>query len=103
MLVADTVLAVYNELDCHVKSWRLFVPAKLFTDVVKDPDGDVNLVEDSFLIVTGGQHGEFLIKYRLKSKVRELERATGNYSSNTATLPCDKVTYIVDQVQFCSS
>ncbi len=103
MLVADRVLAVYNELDCHVKEpGELFVPAKLFTDVVKElPDGDVNLeVEESFLIVTGGQHNEFLIKIP-KIEGKSWREPPEINSSNTATLPCDKVTYMVDQVQFC--
>ena len=65
---------------------ELFVPAKLFTDVVKElPDGDVSLqVEDSFLVVTGGQHGEFLIKIP-KIEGKSWREPPEINSSNTAS------------------
>src|SRR3954470_12879994 len=58
----DRVLAVYSNLECEtLKPGTVFVPARLFSDVVKElPDGPVRLEQDSaYLLITAGEKNEF--------------------------------------------
>src|SRR5262245_43484077 len=53
----DRILAVYSSLACEVmKGGTVFVPARLFSDVVKElPDGPVRLEQDgAYLVITAG-------------------------------------------------
>ncbi|NRA65775.1 MAG: DNA polymerase III subunit beta [Pseudobacteriovorax sp.] len=101
--VADRVLVVYCQMSCEMlKDGQAFVPARLFTDVVRQlPDGDVHLEnKGSFLEITAGQNLEFRMKLpRIESKSwREPPVIASN---NKADLPSDKLMYVIDQVQFC--
>ncbi len=101
--VADRVLVIYCNMECLVeREGQASVPARLFADVVRQlPDGPVVLEQSgSFLTITAGEHGEFEMKLpRIDSKSwREPPQIN---SSNTAELPCEKVSYMIDQVQFC--
>src|ERR1700761_6195517 len=61
----DRVLAVYSTLGCEVlKAGTVFVPARLFSDVVKElPDGPVKLeLESAYLVITAGAADEFTMK-----------------------------------------
>lgn len=103
MSVADRVLVVFNALPCDVvKDGEVFVPARLFSDVVRElPDGAVTLeATEGFLVITAGTADEFVMKLpRIKEKDwREPPRID---LKNYADLPCEKLYYMIDQVQFC--
>src|SRR4051812_30930124 len=54
----DRVLAVYSSLECEtLKPGTVFVPARLFSDVVKElPDGPVLLDQQAaYLLITAGK------------------------------------------------
>lgn len=101
--VADRVLVIYCSMECDVLSeGESFVPARLFSDVVRQlPDGPVILEQTgSFLTITAGERGEFEMKLpRVETKSwREPPEIN---SSNTAELPAEQLSYMIDQVQFC--
>ena len=101
--VADRVLVIYCSMECIVeKEGESFIPARLFSDVVRQlPDGPVILEQQgSFLTITAGERKEFEMKLpRIDSKTwREPPRID---SVNTAELPSEKLSYMIDQVQFC--
>ena len=61
----DRVLAVYSDLECKVEvSGTVFVPARLFSDVVKElPSGDVSLtLESAYLVITAGENDSYTMK-----------------------------------------
>lgn len=101
--VADRVLVIYSSMECEVlESGEAFVPARLFSDVVRQlPDGPVKLDRsDKFVVLTAGSEGEFVMKLpRIDDRFwREPPTIS---SANTAILPSDKLSYMIDQVQFC--
>lgn len=103
LTVADRVLVVYSRMECTIeKEGETFVPARLFSDVVRQlPDGPVILNHiKSFLVITAGEHGEFEMKLpRIDNKaIRDVPKIA---SENTAELPSEKLSYMIDQVQFC--
>lgn len=101
--VADRVMVVYSDLDAEVlEEGSAFVPARLFSDVVRElPDGDVLIeVEDTFLQITAGASDEFVMKLpRIEDK--EWREPPVVDTDNVADLPSDKFHYMIDQVQFC--
>ncbi|NRA43530.1 MAG: DNA polymerase III subunit beta [Oligoflexales bacterium] len=104
IMAADKVLAIYCDLDCNVEQQgTVFIPAKFFADVVKElPQGAVCLQsDDSWLTVTAGQKGEFTIKLPLKEDLNWMEAPKFASSSNVALSPSNKISYMIEQVQFC--
>ena len=101
--IADRVLVIYCRIDCSVISeGETFVPARLFSDVVRQlPDGPVTLEHSgSFLVITAGERSEFEMKLpRIESKVWRIPPEIN--SINSAELPSEQVSYMIDQVQFC--
>jgi DNA polymerase-3 subunit beta len=98
----DRILAVYSKLPCEtVQGGTVFVPARLFSDVVKElPDGPVHLVLDgAYLVITAGAAGEFTMKLPIIDDLtwRDPPALT---SDNTAELPSARMNYMIDQVQF---
>jgi DNA polymerase-3 subunit beta len=103
LLAADRVLAIYNSLDCEVlKEGNVFVPAKLFSDVVRElPDGTVELqAEESQVVVIAGDKREFMMKLPRVDE-RNWQEPPLLDASQEALLPTDKLAYIIEQVQFC--
>jgi DNA polymerase-3 subunit beta len=99
----DRILAIYSSLQCLVEeSGTVFVPARLFSDVVKElPDGQVRLLQEgSYLLITAGQNAEFEMKLPLIDDLTWREPPAIN-TRNTAELPSARLTYMIDQVQFC--
>lgn len=99
----DRVLAVYSSLECEtLKPGTVFVPARLFSDVVKElPEGPVRLEQESaYLVITAGEKNEFTMKLPLIDDLtwREPPKLS---TENVAELPAAKVAYMIDQVQFC--
>lgn len=101
--VADRVLVVYSELSAEImREGSAFVPARLFSDVVRElPEGEVLLeAEESFLKITAGASKEFVMKLpRIQDK--EWMQPPVVDSDNMADLPSEKLHYMIDQVQFC--
>lgn len=101
--VADRVLVIYCRMDCTViQPGETFVPARLFSDVVRQlPEGPVSLEQsDSFLTITAGERGGFEMKLpRIESKAWRTPPEIN--SSNQAELPSEQLSYMIDQVQFC--
>lgn len=99
----DRILAVYSTLASEVtQPGTVFVPAKLFSEVVKElPDGPVHLVKEAaYLLITAGGKGEFTMKLPIVDDV--VWRDPPDISSdNAAELPSSRLSYMIDQVQFC--
>ena len=99
----DRVLAVYSNLECEVVTPGIaFVPARLFSDVVKElPEGIVKLeLRGAYLIITAGVGDGFVMKLPVIDDLGWQPAPTLS-SANTAELPTGKVAYMIDQVQFC--
>lgn len=98
----DRILAVYSSLVAEVeKSGTVFVPARLFSDVVKElPEGPVHLVQDAaYLVITAGAGGEFVMKLPIVDDLVWREPPVVD-SDNLAELPSQRLAYMIDQVQF---
>ncbi len=99
----DRVLAVYCNFECVVEAnGTVFVPAKLFSDVVKElPDTDVELKHTgSQLIISAGKSNEFVMKLPImeESSWRDVPVIK---TENSAEISGKKLSYMIDQVQFC--
>src|SRR5262249_34981567 len=100
---ADRILLVFSHIPAQIKSpGMVFIPAKIFSDVVRElPDGAVVLEDsDMNLLITAGKNQEFSMKLP-KLKDREWKEQVSIESQNYADLPADKLYYMIDQVQFC--
>ncbi len=99
----DRVLSVYSSLECElVEGGVCFVPARLFSDLVKElPEGMVKLERQaSYLVITAGNAGEFTMKLPLLDEAVWFDPPVIECHSS-ADLPAAKVAYMIDQVQFC--
>ena len=99
----DRVLAVYCNFECVVESGgTVFVPAKLFSDVVKElPDTEVELkLTGTQLIISAGKSNEFVMKLPImeESSWRDVPVIK---TENSAEISGKKLSYMIDQVQFC--
>lgn len=99
----DRVLAVYCSYDCKVETpGTVFVPAKLFSDVVKElPDTEVILkLIGSQLIITAGKSNEFMMKLPTidEASWRDIPVVK---TENNAEILGKKLSYMIEQVQFC--
>ena len=103
LTAADRVIAVYSSFDCEViEEGTVFVPAKLFSDVVRElPDGSVELYEEAAqLVLVAGERREFIMKLP-KIEDRSWQEPLQFEGAMEVDLPCDKLSYIIEQVQFC--
>lgn len=103
VLVADRVLLVYSNMECEVHlPGEVFVPARLFSDVVKQlPDGPVQLeLKGGFLNLVAGKRSEFEMKLP-RSESKTWREPPELNATNIANIPSDKLSYMIDQVQFC--
>lgn len=103
LMAADRVIAIYSNFDCEVlEEGTVFVPAKLFSDVVRElPEGAVELFEEaSQLVLVAGEKREFTMKLP-KIEDRAWQEALHFEGAVEVELPCDKLAYIIEQVQFC--
>lgn len=99
----DRVLAVYCNFPCKVDAaGMVFVPAKLFSDVVKElPDTEVELkLSGSQLVITAGKANEFVMKLPTIDEASWRD-APALKTENSAEIPAKKLAYMIDQVQFC--
>ena len=99
----DRVLAVYCNFECIVETGgTVFVPAKLFSDVVKElPDTEVELkLTGTQLIISAGKSNEFVMKLPImeESSWRDVPVIK---TENSAEISGKKLSYMIDQVQFC--
>jgi DNA polymerase-3 subunit beta len=99
----DRVLAVYCNFECVVEAaGTVFVPAKLFSDVVKElPDTEVELkLTGTQLIISAGKSNEFVMKLPImeESTWRDIPVIK---TENSAEISGKKLSYMIDQVQFC--
>lgn len=99
----DRVLAVYSRFECEVlQRGTVFVPARLFSDVVKElPDGPVRLeLKGSSLVIIAGSGSEFTMKLPVIEDIvwRDAPQLD---TDNVAELPAGRLNYMIDQVQFC--
>ena len=101
--VADRVIVVYSDLDAQVlEEGSAFVPARLFSDVVKElPEGNVLLEsKESSLKITAGAGDEFVMTIPMVEDKVWREPPVVD-SGNVADLPSENFHYMIDQVQFC--
>ncbi len=99
----DRVLAVYCNFECVVETAGIvFVPAKLFSDVVKElPDTDVEFkLTGTQLIISAGKSNEFVMKIPIMEE-SSWRDAPVIKTENSAEISGKKLSYMVDQVQFC--
>ena len=101
--VADRVLVIYSSIDCQtIEPGEAFVPARLFSDVVRQlPDGPVKLESvDKYVLLVAGESEEFSMKLpRIEDRFWKDPPTIS--SQNTANLPTASLLYMIDQVQFC--
>lgn len=106
LAVRDRVMAIYCEEACEVAmAGRCFVPAKIFSDMVRElPSGRISIfIEGSKLVVSAGKDNEFLMKLPLIDSAEELAEPQVGAKQVSVELPCAKIAYLVDQIQFCVS
>lgn len=99
----DQVLAVYSWLPATVaQPGTIFVPAKLFSDVVRElPEGVAKLhLDQSHLVIKAGKGDEFTMKLPVLLDGIWREPPTLE-TENAAELPASKLAYMIEQVQFC--
>lgn len=99
----DRVLAVYSSLDASVKQeGTIFVPARIFSDLIRQlPSGDIRLeTSATYVVVTAGEGDEFTMKLPLIDDLVWRDAPTIN-TKNIAELSSSKLSYMIDQVQFC--
>lgn len=99
----DRVLAVYCNFSCTVETpGVVFVPAKLFSDVVKElPETEVELkLSGSQLVITAGKANEFVMKLPIIDEASWRD-APVLKTENSAEISAKKLAYMIDQVQFC--
>lgn len=102
---ADQGLAIFNDLPAQVKNeGMVFVPAKLFSDVVRElPEGVVQLERDqNFLKILAGPKNEFSMKLPIIEDAQWRDPPMIDYE-NTAVLPVAKINYMIEQVDTCIS
>ena len=103
LTAADRVIAIYSSFECEVlEEGTVFVPAKLFSDVVRElPDGEVEFFEEpTQVVLVAGERREFTMKLP-KIDDRAWQEPLQFEGAMDIALPCDKLAYIIDQVQFC--
>ena len=99
----DRNIAIYSQIECQTEiPGFAFVPAKLFTDVVRElPPGPVEISTDkAWLTIKAGEKKSYTMKIPL---VDELVWRDAPNTSLTAVgkLPAERVRYMIEQVQFC--
>ncbi len=102
---ADQALAIFNDLAAEVtEEGIVFVPAKLFSDVVRElPDGVVSLErEGGFLKIQAGPKNEFSMRLPIVEEAQWRDPPAVDYE-NAAVLPIAKISYMIDQVDSCVS
>ncbi len=99
----DHVLAVFSTLNGEILTeGTAFVPGRLFSDVVRElPEGVVTLKQTKTqLEITAGKDQEFLMRLPLIEDGVWKEPAAID-GRNVAELPTDRLSYMIEQVQFC--
>ncbi|MCX6119521.1 MAG: DNA polymerase III subunit beta [Proteobacteria bacterium] len=102
---ADQGLAIFNDLPAQIATEGVvFVPAKLFSDVVRElPDGLVSLeTDESFLKILAGPKNEFSMKLPIIDEAQWRNPPEVQYE-NAAVLPVAKISYMIDQIDSCIS
>ena len=100
--LTDRVLAIYSRHECEVMhTGHAFVPAKLFTDVVRELGlGPVRLrLTQSVLEVIAGEREEFHMK--IPTVEQPWKELSPEPSLVRAELNSQKLQYMIDQVDFC--
>jgi len=103
LAASDHVIAVFSQMHTEVlKAGEVFVPGRLFSDVVRElPDGLVELeLSKTQLMIRAGKNNEFLMKLPVIED-GVWKEPVAIKTVNTASLPASKLSYMIDQVQFC--
>lgn len=102
---SDMLFSVHSEFDVEItEPGSCFVPAKLFTDLVKElPLGDIKIdVKGPNLILVGGANNEFSMKIPLLDEVSKFEPPLFS-GEEPISIPSSSLAYLIDQVQFSIS
>lgn len=100
---ADMVLSAFCHISCEVLNpGELFVPAKLFSEVVRElPEGVVHLeVDGAYLNVVAGPGDQFLMKIPLIQD-QPWQDPPQMKISDSCHFSCVDLAYMIDQIQFC--
>jgi DNA polymerase-3 subunit beta len=103
LAATDRNLAIYSRIDCLTQEPGFaFVPAKLFSDVVRElPPGPVEISTDaSWLTVRAGEKNSYTMKLPLVDELVWRDAPNTN-TAITARLPAERIRYMIEQVQFC--
>lgn len=104
---ASQSIIIYTESPCEIlEEGHIFVPAKLFFDVVRQlPEGQITLqVSDKTLKIEASNDKiqEFFMKIPLIDD-KDWKNPPDIQTENSAVLPTDKLLYAIEQIQFCVS
>lgn len=102
----DRTIAIYCTIDCTAQeTGEVFVPAKLFSDLVKElPDGEVYLErKDSWVKVLAGENQSFSMQLPCLDDTAWKDPSLAHAQSVSAEIDAEKFAYMIDQVLFTIS
>ncbi len=102
---SDLVLSAFCYVPCEtMQEGELFIPAKLFSEVVRElPEGVVYLeVEGNSLVVSAGLDEQFKMKIPLINDIPWQDKPRINFKETSPFSAVD-LAYMISQTQFCVS
>ena len=101
----DRIMSVFCEAASqNEKDGTVFVQARLFADMVRElPPGMVSISSDdnTQIVVTAGKNREFVMKLPLIEDMQWQNDQDVENISNAVNIPSAKLSYMLEQVQFC--
>lgn len=101
----DRVMTIYCEgASNNEKSGTVFVQAKLFSDMVRElPPGNIviSCEGSTHIVVTAGKKCEFVMRLPLIEDLQWHDEPETLSKTDTVQIPSSKLSYMIDQVQFC--
>lgn len=103
----DRIMTVFCEgASRNEKDGTVFIQAKIFADMVRElPTGDVTISGEgnTHIVVTAGKKGEFEMNLPLIENMQWQNEPDLGSPNKTVQVPSSKLSYMIDQVQFCIS
>lgn len=101
----DRIMTILcSGVSSNKKEGCVFIQAKLFSEMVRElPPGKVILSSrgDSHIEVVAGAQQEFVMKLPQLENVQWEEKENTTSSQSVLSLPSQKLSYLIEQVQFC--
>ncbi len=103
----DRIMTIYSEgASENEREGHVFIQAKLFSDMVRElPPSKIAITcdESTHVLVTAGKNSEFSMKLPLIENMQWQNEPEFAFSSRSVLIPSTKLSYMIDQVQFCVS